>query len=225
MLFNDLSSSRFLLGSMAGIISVCVLLPLGSHAQPSPADTAKAPTTAITPLEKNPVTKPAIPGKPVWSDLTPLEQQALKPLAGTWTTISEAQKRKWLAVSKNYPTLSPDGQARVHGRMNEWVGLSAQQRAEARLNFATTKELSKQFTPEEKLAKWQTYQSLTSEEKQKLADQADGKPAGAALAVKPVAQKKLAPVQPHPATSLAPAGSKPQKALQKGEPSAPKGTD
>jgi hypothetical protein len=81
--------------------------------------------------------------------------------------------------------------------MNEWVALSPQQRAEARLNFAKTKELSKQLTPEEKKAKWQTYQALSPEEKQKLAAKATPRPTGAAPALRPVSPKKLAAVQPH----------------------------
>ena len=201
---------------MQGILAVCTLLPLASIAQPMLAATVGA-ASATTPHLKDPLPKPALPGKPVWGELTQLQQHALRPLAATWPTISEAQKRKWLAISKNYPALPPDGQAKMHGRMNEWVNLSAQQRAEARLNFATTKELSKELTPDEKLAKWQTYQALTSEEKQKLAEKADGKPAGAALAVRPVSQQKLAPVQPHPSTSLVPAGSKLPRVQPKAE--------
>lgn len=128
-----------------------------------------------------------------------MQQQALRPLASSWnTTISEPQKRKWLEISKNYPSLSPEEQATMHSRMNEWVTLSPQQRAQARLNFARTKELSKQLTSEEKKAKWETYQALSPEEKQKLAAKASPKPLGAATAVKPVAPQKLAPVPPHP---------------------------
>ena len=138
-----------------------------------------------------------------------MQQQTLKPLAASWNTISEAQKRKWLEISKSYPSLSPEDQSTMHSRMNEWVALSPQQRAEARLNFAKTKELSKQLTPEEKKAKWQTYQALSAEEKQKLAANATARPVGAALAVKPVAPQKLAAVPPHgtkpPANPLNPA--------------------
>lgn len=151
-------------------------------------------------------------GKPLWSELTREQQQALKPLAATWGTISEAQKRKWLVVSKNYASLSVDGQTTMHSRMNEWVNLSPLQRAQARLNFATTKELSNQLTPEEKLAKWQIYQSLSSDEKQKLADKALVKPTGAALAIKPVPPQKLAPVQPS-SSALPPRTARPAKAL------------
>lgn len=138
-----------------------------------------------------------------------MQQQALAPLASGWnTTISEPQKRKWLEISKNYPTLTPEGQANLHSRMNEWVTLSPQQRAQARLNFAKTKELSKQLTPEEKKARWQTYQALSPEEKQKLAAKASPKPTGAATAVKPVAPQKLAAVPPHPAKAASKAVSK-----------------
>jgi hypothetical protein len=137
-----------------------------------------------------------------------MQQQALKPLASSWDTVSEAQKRKWLEISKNYPSLSPEEQAVMHSRMNEWVTLSPQQRAQARLNFAKTKELSRQLTPEEKKAKWQTYQALSPEEKQKLAAKAPPKPTGAATAVKPVAPQKLAPVPPHPVKAASKPGSK-----------------
>ncbi len=86
----------------------------------------------------------------------------------------------------------------MQGRMKEWVALSPQQRNQARLNFAKTKELSKELTPEEKKAKWQAYQALSAEEKRKLAAKAPAKPVGAAATAKPVAPQKLATV-PSPA--------------------------
>lgn len=123
-----------------------------------------------------------------------MQQQSLNPLAASWNGISEAQKRKWLEVSKSYPNLPAADQAVMHSRMNEWVAMSPQQRAAARLNFAKTKELSNQLTADEKKAKWQTYQALSPEQKAKLAAKATPKPAGAATAVKPVAPQKLAAV-------------------------------
>ena len=148
-----------------------------------------------------------------WTELTPAQQQSLKPLATSWNTISEAQKRKWVEISKNYATLSPADQDTLHGRMNEWASLSAQQRAQARLNFAKTKELSKQLTPDEKKAKWQTYQALSAEEKTRLAQKATPRPAGAAIAVTPVAVQKLADVHPHPLS-----GASGPRATTSGEP-------
>lgn len=160
-----------------------------------------APASALVtgkPSVAPPQVKPATISRPIWTELTPMQQQALKPLASSWNTINDGQKRKWLEISKNYPSLPPEGQATMHSRMNEWVMLSPQQRAQARLNFGKTRELSGQLTPEEKKAKWETYQALSAEEKQKLAAKASPKPTGAATAVKPVARQKLAAVPPHP---------------------------
>jgi len=164
-----------------------------------------------------------VSGKPLatgsaWSQLTPLQQQALAPLASSWNTgMSDAQKRKWLEISKNYSGLTPQAQAMLNSRMNEWVSLSPQQRAQARLNFGKTLELSTQLTPEEKKARWEAYQALSPEEKQKLAATASPKPSGAATAAKPVAPQKLATVpaqaasspglKPAPKISPLPAGS------------------
>jgi hypothetical protein len=191
-----------------GLVAAALLaLPVFSFAQPAkPAAIASAPGAA-KPAASAPA-KAAV-SKPTWAELSPMQQQALAPLASSWNTnISEPQKRKWLEISKNYPSLPPEGQANLHSRMNEWVTLSPQQRAQARLNFAKTKELSKQLTPEEKKAKWESYQALSPEEKQKLAAKASPKPTGAATAVKPVAPQKLAPVPPHPVKASSKAAPK-----------------
>ena len=159
---------------------------------------AQSPVTPVAPkaaASKAGAAKPVAPvaiSKPAWADLTAPQQQALKPLTATWNSISEPQKRKWLEVSKTYPSLLPADQTTMHSRMNEWVNMSPQDRATARLNFAKTKELSKQLTPDEKKAKWETYQALSPEEKAKLAAKASPKPTGAATAVKPVSPQKLA---------------------------------
>lgn len=156
-----------------------------------PSSSASAPASG-----KLPATGPA------WSQLTPSQQQALAPLASSWNTgMSEPQKRKWLEISKNYGGLTPQAQATLNSRMNEWVALSPQQRAQARLNFGKTVELSREITPEEKKARWEAYQALSAEEKQKLAATASPRPSGAATAVKPVAPQKLAAVPAQAASS------------------------
>ena len=200
------------------LTSVLLVLPSVSYGQATRAATpASAPAAPVVSKAA-----PATPAKaahsgPSWAELSHPQQQALKPLASSWnTTISEPQKRKWLEISKNYASLPPEGQATMHSRMNEWVTLSTQQRAQARLNFAKTKELSTQLTPEEKKAKWETYQALSAEEKQKLAAKASPKPTGAATAVKPVAPQKLAAVPPHPGKP----GARPAPKITPSEPAA-----
>ena len=189
---RNLTTARVLSLALCLLAGFAIPAVAQQPAKPLPASstTVGSKTAALT------VKAAPVVSKPSWTELTAMQQQTLKPLAATWNSISEPQKRKWLEISRNYHSLPPEGQTTMHSRMNEWVALSPQQRAEARLNFAKTKELSKQLTPEEKKAKWQTYQALSPEEKQKLAARATSRPAGAATAVKPVAPQKLAAVPP-----------------------------
>lgn len=195
-------------------------------AQPAPVPAALQAASASAPASRPASARTASNGKPngkpngkqltkpLWRELKPAEQQALTPLAGTWDTISDAQKRKWLALSKNFPKMSGDEQTKLHSRMMEWVALSPQQRARARLNFGETQQLS----PDDKRAKWEAYQALPPEEKRKLAARAT-KPPVTAAAVKPVPPNKLATIpkpklgEKAPRISLAPPG-KPEPSTQ-----------
>lgn len=184
-----------------GLISFAIFAALTALSTSAPCALAQAnaATTASaqaagklaapnTPKAVPPAQKPS--SKPAWHELTPAQQQSLKPLTTHWSSLGEAEKRKWLAISKNYPSLPATEQAKLHSRMTEWASLSPRQRTQARLNFAESKKLS----PTEKAATWQAYQALSPEEKQKLAAKAASKPAGVATAVKPVPPHKLAVV-------------------------------
>lgn len=128
--------------------------------------------------------------KPLWSELTPGQQQALTPLSPHWNTLNAGQKRKWLALSHNYAEMSAEDKTTLHSRMIEWAALSNQQRTQARLNFAEVKRIP----ADERKAKWEQYQALSEEEKRKLAERAPPKPRGAAIPVRPVSAQKLVPV-------------------------------
>jgi hypothetical protein len=132
-------------------------------------------------------TTPSLPGRPLWMDLAESQQQALAPLAQLWPTMNEPHKRKWLAISQNFSQLSAEEQSTVQGRMREWAALSPQQRTTARLNFAGVQLLPQ----DDKKAKWEAYQALSPEAKQKLAAQQSQPMAGAAPAVKPISPAKL----------------------------------
>lgn len=170
-----------------------------ASAQSAAVQPGQPPASAGTTTAKAASPKATV-SRPVWAQLTVQQQIALRPLSEVWDPVSEAQKRKWLELSKNYPSLAAEDQARMHSRMVEWVAMSPQQRAQARLNFAQTRELATNLSAEEKKAKWQSYQALTADEKQKLAEKALPKPTGAATAVTPVASQKLtvvsAPLSP-----------------------------
>lgn len=126
-----------------------------------------------------------------WTDLSNPQRQSLQPLESSWGTLSDGHKRKWIAVAQNYANLGPAEQTKMHSRMAEWAALKPRERELARLNFAEAKKVE----PAKRAANWEAYQALSPEEKQKLADKATGKPAGAAVSTKPlVSASKLTPV-------------------------------
>ena len=195
-----------------GLFLAALLLAQNAMAQnpaQGPGPTAAPQTSGqIKPATPSKPASPAASGVrkgefgPTWQELTPAQQASLKPLVANWSAIGEAQKRKWIAVSKNYAALPAPEQAKLHSRMTEWTSLSQQQRTQARLNFAETKNLS----PSDKTANWQEYQALSPQDRQKLAAEAAPKPAGAAAAVKPVAPQKLA-IVPAPRVDTKHAGT------------------
>ena len=191
-------------GAWAVEVSPPAQLPPAAVAQAKPSVSTQAP---IRPAQVRQAPAPRPESKPMWAELTPPQQQALGPLAGTWKTLSEAHKRKWLALSENFATIPPTEQARLHSRMTEWAALSPQQRTAARLNFAEAQKVA----PEDKRAKWEAYQALPPDEKRKLAAGAAApKPPPTAVAVQPEPQQKLARIpkpkkaEPTPKIAVAP---------------------
>jgi hypothetical protein len=164
------------------LVAFALLLPgVLSWAQ----DTTVAAAGAVA---KAPASRQAPP--PAWKTLSPAQQEALAPLAPVWGEISSNRKRKWIALSANFKSLSPADKATLQGRMKEWASLSTADRNRARLNFAQTQELSSA----EKKAKWEAYQSLSPERKRQLAALAGTPAPGAAPAVTGKRSGKLAAV-------------------------------
>jgi hypothetical protein len=79
-----------------------------------------------------------------WPDLSAAQKQALAPLAPLWVSLSEAQRQKWLALSKNFNNLPLAEQQIMHSRMADWASLTPQQRTQARLNFGESQKLPAQ---------------------------------------------------------------------------------
>ena len=102
-----------------------------------------------------------------WKNLSPLQQAVLASLESDWPTFSQSRKMKWLKVADRYPTMSAADQERLQGRMSEWSKLPQKDRRMARDNYLS----SLQFPSEQKKAAWESYQQLSEEEKQKLAQQ------------------------------------------------------
>ncbi|MEJ7931715.1 DUF3106 domain-containing protein [Ramlibacter sp. AN1015] len=153
----------------------------------APASAAVAQKAAPAPTQTR-APRPAT--RPSWRELLPAQQAALRPLAARWPSLSEAQKRKWIAIADNFDALTPEEQAKLHSRMAEWVALSPQQRAQARLNFGEAGQL----TAAEKKARWEAYQALPDDEKRRLAIDSRPRTPTTAAPVRPVSPDKLATV-------------------------------
>ncbi len=116
---------------------------------------------------------------PTWSGLNAAQKQALAPLQRDWSAIDDPRKQKWLEVAARFPTMSEDERARVRERMTEWARLTPTERARARLQFQEAQQVS----PAERQARWNAYQSLSPEERNRLAQRAKPatKPASAPI--------------------------------------------
>lgn len=154
------------------------------------ADEALASTQRIDSQATATPPRPQLRGTgPGWELMTTPQKLALYPLAERWAYLSETQKRHWLVLAESFSSMPEAEQERLHERMTAWASLSAQQRSQARLNFAVTRGLA----PHDIRSEWETYQALSDAEKRRLAAKVT-KPKGAATALKPVPSKRLAHV-------------------------------
>jgi hypothetical protein len=178
------------LAAVGGQVLVQMRMAPGTLLPAGAAAAVASPNNARTSSQPGAAAVPPVESGPGWETLTTPQKLALYPLAERWALISEVQKRRWLALAATFPTLPEDEQAKFHDRMAGWASLSAQQRNQARLNYAVTSRLAR----DDKRAQWEAYQALSEEEKRALAARAAPKPKGAATALRPVSPKKLAQV-------------------------------
>lgn len=107
---------------------------------------------------------------PKWSELTPAQRAALRPLERDWTSIDPDRKEKWIEIAGRMPGMPAAERDRIQARMTEWARLTPQQRGQARLGFQEAKELPLQ----DRHARWEAYQSLTPEQRKQLQSRARG---------------------------------------------------
>ena len=167
-----------LLAFISGLLCVSLVFAQTSPAPTKPAPGANSSNKSINSFHE---------ASPKWAELSAEQKNILQPLQNLWSTLEENRKRKWLAIAKNFPTLSPQAQATAQDRMRQWAALTPAQRYQARLHFAQAQQLSN----DEKLAKWEAYQSLNDEEKNKLSQSKPAWSKGAAMVARPVAPEKL----------------------------------
>lgn len=171
----------------------CSQLAIASQLQPSISplaltESANLPSSVVKLSDKKTNAKQGSGAKPEWSELTTLQKIALQPLYNNWRFLGDTSKRKWIALSINFQSMTPDEQSKLQARMTEWVSFSQQERVRARLNFAQ----SKQIPQSHKTATWEAYQTLSPEEKSKLALAEKDKKAAVPFAGKNTQKPKLA---------------------------------
>ncbi|MBB6562476.1 hypothetical protein HNP48_005189 [Acidovorax soli] len=188
VLLGALTATAVTVVQQVGMAPATLLPSAATRPTPTAATALRPPASAATALPSEGLAEVA--AGPGWETLNTRQKLALYPLAERWAQISEVQKRRWLALAVNFPELPEEEQAKLHSRMTEWASLSAQQRSQARLNYASTNRLA----GDNKLAQWEAYQALTEEERQLLAATAPPKPQGAATALRPVSPRKLVQV-------------------------------
>jgi hypothetical protein len=76
----------------------------------------------------------AAPFRP-WAELSPMQREALQPLAGEWDTLPTKLQRHLLTASRHYPQLTPAQKQLFQSRLETWAKLTPEQRARAREKF------------------------------------------------------------------------------------------
>lgn len=101
---------------------------------------------------------------PSWSEISPAQQQALRPLQRSWDGLDAQGKRRWLGVAARFDGMSIEERALVQERMNEWARLSPRERNEARVNFRDAREM----TVGDRRERWEAYKALPEDERRSL---------------------------------------------------------
>lgn len=102
--------------------------------------------------------------RPLWSELTDGQRSVLQPFAAGWNALPQSEKQAWLDVARGFPRMKPETQVRVSRRIAEWAALSAEQRRVARANY----QLAQRIAREQVASDWESYQSMTPEQRSVL---------------------------------------------------------
>lgn len=172
----------------------------------APADTPSlaASPAARAPSASRPAATTTAPGALMlgqnWASLSASQKEALAPLSKEWDQLDGARKGKWLEIAARYPTLPPEHQQRLRDRMAEWTRMSPAERQRARIGYQHAGELRTQEQDAKLREKWDAYQALPPEKRQRLVERAAEK-ASAAGREAPAPSRAKTPIQRTPLTA------------------------
>jgi hypothetical protein len=147
--------------------------PAGGEVGSAPSEgatAAAAPVTKPVPVRLDPPSadrlRPSLLPlvQPLWSDLTPVQQQVLAPFSEQWNGLPVTEKQAWSDLARRFPKMKADEQKRVEKRIAEWAALTPDQRRLARANYRLAQKVGR----ENLLAEWENYQSMTPEQRSVL---------------------------------------------------------
>ena len=127
--------------------------PTAGPAAPAPGPVLAQRESSLLPL-----------AQPLWTELTPAQQQALQPFAEEWNTWPAAEKRSWISLSDRLPRMDPAKREKMAQRIAEWARLNPEERRLARDTYRVAKERSS----DTRLSEWERYRSMTQEQRSVL---------------------------------------------------------
>ena len=174
----------------AKALLACLLFVAEQAAAQATASTETRTASAPYTQQSAPSSTTALPSSSKrWEGLSQQQKQALAPLGDQWDTLTSQQRKKWLTISDTFLQLTDEEQVTMHGRMNEWARLSANDRNAARFNFNSTQSLPVDV----KRAQWEAYQSLSEQDKQKLSSGPQPPAKSAARSTLPASSRLVSP--------------------------------
>jgi len=78
---------------------------------------------------------PTMAAAEAWSELTPIQQEALAPLNKDWDSLAKKQQQHFLKLANHYPKLTPQKKERMHKQLVAWSKLTPEQRMRAREKY------------------------------------------------------------------------------------------
>ena len=88
-----------------------------------------------------------------WIELTPIQQDVLKPLATQWDLLPIKLQKNLLNTTRHYQKLTFDQKLRFQNRLEKWSKLTPEQRDHARNKFKIIKDVPRKHEQLKYIAK------------------------------------------------------------------------